>query len=157
MFRELIIEVLIVWVSFVSFIKVQELFISKWCSGYRLVLLVVYCNFLFALCLLEDMEVSPIYLLLFHHLSFVSIRSLSCLEWFFFLQLQLNYIFYRILLRKIWYLLWFSNSWILWICPYFLCIIDCASSYRKTALFNYFWRTISLWNESSLMICPHHK
>lgn len=33
-FRELIIEVLIVWVSFVSFLKVQELFISKWCSGY---------------------------------------------------------------------------------------------------------------------------
>ncbi|XP_058207061.1 uncharacterized protein LOC131320378 isoform X3 [Rhododendron vialii] len=50
---------------------VQELFISKWCSGYRSVLLVVYCHFLFALCLFEDMEVSPIYLLLFHRLPFV--------------------------------------------------------------------------------------
>ncbi|XP_058207059.1 uncharacterized protein LOC131320378 isoform X2 [Rhododendron vialii] len=48
-----------------------ELFISKWCSGYRSVLLVVYCHFLFALCLFEDMEVSPIYLLLFHRLPFV--------------------------------------------------------------------------------------
>lgn len=58
-FRELIIEVLmlIVWVSFVSFLIVQELFISKWCSSYRSVLLVVYCHFLFALCLFEDMEV----------------------------------------------------------------------------------------------------
>lgn len=47
------------------------------------VLLVVYCHFLFALCLFEDMEVFKC-LLLFHCLSFVSIRSLSCLMFFFF-------------------------------------------------------------------------